>query len=990
MYILGNSISMNGGSIDLEEGTYKTEVGSIQQTSGDLTIAEGATLSLSGKAAIDAEGTIANSGTITATDANITAGAVTNTGSVTVNGGTFTAATLDNSGEFNVSGKSTIDIDQINGGVRMNGFTGSFDANVKGYVLTYGKSQFSNDFDTQELYVGKKIEDGAKANTDILTVKSGVTLDTAIVYVRGTGVMNIEAGAAVNTSMHFNGSESGGFYNYGTTNISGSLTINGGDGMLIGSSSYADENGVAVINVKQGGTLSVSGVTMQIDSDAALNITSGTFTAGSVTNNGTITIKGNSTINAEITGNAVNVASGAVLNGRITADLALKGNITLNGNYTGSITGNKNITVSSGTYQFRGNNDTATEIKSIVTTDDSVVGFNFYKATVGSVTLKGDFNMFMVTAGAEIGNITIDGTVNYVPGIFPMVQLGDTAITGKNNAVLNISIRDNTFGGNKITGVKLNLTNVGTAADVDINADVALSDIKSINNNAVSSVDGVYFYTAADEKTYILNKVDGGIDIVEATENKDLFEDEMGNFTLEGDLSDFDVTMKSGKTTLKVANGDSAAIGSIDKNDQGGVNNVSVGNGSGLTVGNIERMGNITVGKNGSDMTVTEELTGTSAAETISIGNGSTFNSGNLDFASGKATFKLGKEAEAEINGNYIVYGSSNSITLGADAEMDITGNIINYCGNNYDAGSGTVKYAPISGTTIKLGKGADMTGKDIIGLAGLTLANGSAEKRNKKGVVTAKEVNTTFTADNVYGTEKNNTINVGNYGIFSADNIDLFSGNDTFKIGNDSIVNLGALDFGAGKDTFKIGNDSIVNLGALDFGAGNDTLTIGKNSKLTLDSVSGLETFNATKGASVWFNDMEDVKLEGIKGSWKNATIYDMKGELKDTTSDTEWIAEIYGWTYGNERDFYTFKVTGEDNNEISVIGADSNNIVMLYENVNDSWNEVGMLSPLNIPTQPLENGQYAVAVYVVGADMNKNNNSLEDNAYSFGIKLA
>lgn len=937
----------------------------------------------------------------------------TNSGAITVNNATLAAGTITNEGDFTVKGKSKLDISNLSGSIKiadavlLDG-TSVIGATASDLVYFEGKKVDITGKvyigATADVYATVNIKSGAEFIADkqiFWTNNAGASIHVARgayaefkgwnsnaanlptstiageVHVTGnswlrnvsvSGSLDIDGALYVysNKSFDITGTLSVGKASpvsmnighpdadttqpqYGQGDYAGNITVNVNGGVLKINAADGDKptsdpelslSSKGILNITNNGFANVQAM---INNRGQINITKGTLNAyykisnmgtiivnsstldvalgdklGTITNDGTITISGKSTVNAKVNGNAVTLAKNTVLTGNLEAVITVSG--------TASLTAG-----------------------------------SAFKGTITSGTLKVAASNVLTITGSS------DATLLVAAGDYSEDTFGAAAIKGATRKA-EITLNAAALNGNTITNAKVNFNGIAAVDDsIEIKADVTVSDIKSINDFAVKSIDGVYFYNDADDNAYILNKVDGGVDIVEAT-SEGLFTKDMGNFNLTGNLSELTVTMKSGNTTVKVANGEKTAIGTIDKDDQGGVNNVTVGNGSHVEIGTIERMGKITVGKNDAGVTI-GNANGTSAAETISIGNGSTFNSGNLDFATGKATFKLGKDTKANI-GDYIVYGSSNTITLGANAEMT-TGRIINYCGNNYDAVSGTVKYAPAAGTTISLAKGADMKSSDVIGLAGLTLAGGSAEKRNKKGVVTAKEVNTTFTAENVYGTEKNNTINIGNYGIFSADSINLFSGNDTVKIAQAGTVKIGAIDFGAGKDT----------------------LSIGKNSKVELSSIAGLETLNASKGATIWVNngaeDFDD--LDGVKGTWKNAALYDMQGELEDAdSSDEAWIAEISGSTYGNEWDLYTFKVTGNTNDEISLIGADSNDVVMLYKNENGTWSKVGMLSPATIPeAQPLAAGMYAVAVNVAGADMDKRTAD-DDNSYAFQLQLA
>ena len=158
--------------------------------------------------------------------------------------------------------------------------------------------------------------------------------------------------------------------------------------------------------------------------------------------------------------------------------------------------------------------------------------------------------------------------------------------------------------------------------------------------------------------------------------------------------------------------------------------------------------------------------------------------------------------------------------------------------------------------------------------------------------------------AKSISGTEGNDTFNFGNESwsgeSYAKIALDFGEGKNTLKIGNNAQAYFADTTFGTGNDTVKIGNDSIVTFGKLDMGeADKDTLTIGKNSKVYVDELAGVETLNATKGAEIWFSgDVAD--LTDVKGSWNNATIYDMDGALDMVNANTGSI------NYANEWDVY------------------------------------------------------------------------------------
>jgi hypothetical protein len=299
----------------------------------------------------------------------------------------------------------------------------------------------------------------------------------------------------------------------------------------------------------------------------------------------------------------------------------------------------------------------------------------------------------------------------------------------------------------------------------------------------------------------------------------------------------------------------------------------------------------------------------------------------------------------------------NNTVSLGKNADMFVVGEI-NLCG-----GKDTIKLgneaeftaASIIGVeTITIGAKGSFTAGDITGVNKLTAANGTYTKK------TDETVWTEVTAGNVTGTEKNDTVSFGKY--------------------ND--IELASLDLGAGNDTVKIGVDSIVNLNVVDFGDGKDTMTIGKDAKVRVTSIEGLETLNASKGASIWFAGGADVDVDltGIGGSWKNATIFDDMGEIANG-------AECNGAVYGNEWDIY--ELTDGITSVVIESETNSDAIYRIYEK--GAWDKaVAEITDITRDfISDLDAGKdYVLAVSVEGADFKNKEN--DTNKYSFDITLA
>ena len=756
----------------------------------------------------------------------------------------------------------------------------------------------------------------------------------------------------------------------------------------------------STLNIKNGALVTV-GKDLFLNLDSVINIAQSTLTVEKELRNygGIVNISGKSTVDLTVAdygtaAGAVNLANGTLLSGTLTAPA-----ITIKGTASLAAYAAFSGAVLKGTLKA-------------ADTNTLEIAENSSKAVL--LLAKGDYS------GADFGDITIKGA--------------------SSNAAITAAAAS--FNGNKISNAALYLTVENVTDGIELNADIALGAIKEINGNVVNNINGLYLYSVATDsgvETYRLDKVAGGIDIskTETDETDVLLSGKTISFKNSDDYSDIIFSTQAGNTTIKVASGNSKkdmeiTVGGIEKSADGGVNHISVGNYANMDIlGSVARLGNITVGHH-AFLSIGEETSGTSASHSIKIGSDSEFTSKALNLAGGKAAFSAGKNAKVTIYGDYTVEEANNSITLADKARMTVTGDIINSSGDNYDSTTGEFKYASAIGSTIKIGKGAtlDVDG-NVVSVAGLTNYG-------------------RFFAENVYGTEKNNTVSFGTGAGAQVNALDLCGGqnsvklgngaslvanavrnvrnytlgneatltvmksglegvqkftagkkssimltalngtekNDTFSIGHNSRISGNtAMAFAAGNDTFKLGDNVTANLGAVDFGDGKDTMTIGKNSKVTLESLSGVETLNVGKETELRFTGVADIALDDVKGSWKNATLYDMRGGL---TTDAEGVATLSGSTYGNEWDLFTFEVTGEENNEITLPGNASDNcIVDLYEYKDGNWNKLGALQSASEWVSELEiGGKYAVAVNVSDADMNKSKGT--DTSYSFTLQLA
>ena len=623
---------------------------------------------------------------------------------------------------------------------------------------------------------------------------------------------------------------------------------------------HHQENNKSTLDVKDGATVTTShgldNNALYINKNSIVSVDKSTFVVdGDVKNyggiikvsNSSFTVDGNMDCSAtnylsygngssiSISGNSTFTVSG-IIEDIESIYIGGNANVMINATVSGKVYV-ANGTVLTGTLKT----DNVVDVTGTVTLADNATISGYW----GGGTIKAnDTNDFDLLDG--------NSTIVLTAGDYTNDNFGSNLIKGASkNAEITVDAQK--LDGTQFANAKVNFTNVeyGSAYDY-LSAKIDFDNIKSINGFEVYKVGGSYFFTTDTGVIYNVKDNYGTIKFVETTE----LAGEYGNINLVGNLSGASVTMKSGNTTIKVANGEEASIGTINKSSNGGVNKVAVGNNSNLTVDNIERFGNITIGSKESEMTINEGITGTAVAETIKVGNTSTFNSKDINFASGKATITLGKDATANIDGDVIVVGANNTINVGAGATMNVD-NVVNYCGNNIDE-NGNVQYASAVGTTIKLGKGAKFTTQSIIGLAGLSIANGSVDKQ---GNVIAAD----FTASKIYGTEKSNTISLGDYNNFESSDIDLFNGNDTFKTGKGAVAKINGNLTNA--ETITVDSMAKLSVANID-GVSKLTLDDGSFDKKTNKvTTTVLEAGNITataKNDSIVVGDYADVNING------------------------------------------------------------------------------------------------------------------------------
>ena len=128
-----------------------------------------------------------------------------------------------------------------------------------------------------------------------------------------------------------------------------------------------------------------------------------------------------------------------------------------------------------------------------------------------------------------------------------------------------------------------------------------------------------------------------------------------------------------------------------------------------------------------------------------------------------------------------------------------------------------------------------------------------------------------------------------------------------------------------------------------LDFGDGNDTLNVAKGSVLEVEDIVGVDKITAAKGSIIVFhNDENDIKLDGVKGSWQNAELVDI--------NDLDAGANA-GAVYANEWDVYTF--TADDDGamlRLNISDLAEGNEAIVECQIGDEWVVYNAMYSLNL----------------------------------------
>ena len=716
---------------------------------------------------------IHSSGTLIVEDGATFAAAndVNNAGSVLIDGANFAAGELINNNNVTLKGTATFDVQDFdnNATLTLDGFTGdladSLAGDKQGIVEAFGTNVITDNINTMEMYFGQKLvgdedddfEKGRETNVAIGNEENKVTVNVETFYNKGTAATTVANGSTLNV---------GYIKNYGKLDVDGVVNLTtdaskGTSGIGRAEAAVGYDNTKSVINVT--GEFNVNtneGATENnfvIYDNTSLNVAGGKFNADentSIINDGNFNLVGNVTVNiTNYEGNAVNVAKGVVLNNSsLKADLNIAGNITVtDSTLSGKFTGKKVTVTLDGT-------------NNIVLADDSNVAL-FFDGKNADVITEGSY-------------------------------FGKADISGKNNAVLTVD--NDAFNGNKISGVKLNLTGFNFDEDsenydVVSNVNVALDSILSINgvevvkvvDSRIVEIDGVKYELLNTDKKITLNKISD--DASSSVINVKTFSLGKGQ---DVDYSDYTFNMLSGNRKLDVKNDAVLKLAAITKEGKG-VTNIVLGKNAELYVGNVEAIGK------------------------LSTGAGAAVEMGNVTATDANASIALGADNKASM-ADVDLKGGKNSVTIGARSTVDMA---------------------------------------SLAGAASINLASGTAAKY-KKGVLVVDEVRTELNiAGDLNADAKGTAIKAGNYA-------DLNVGgnmNDiaSINIGTSAALKTTDINGTAKNNTLTFGKNASVDVQNIDLKDGKNAIVLNANVDFDADSISNVYKISTGKGSKFTVNNI-------------------------------------------------------------------------------------------------------------------------------------
>jgi hypothetical protein len=711
-------------------------VDGVSRAPGELVLQDATTL-------IGSQITIDGNDELILDQATITGGSITNGDTIEVKGsskiqgtiaqGVVTAATLSNGG-VTVDAGQTLTLDNVT----VTGVT---------FADTAAGATLALDGGTQLTLSGATIHGGTINDG---TSSSGATIDV-------TGNSTIDSGASLNN---------------GAVDIAQGVVLTLDDVTVTGTSFVVDsmlQSAPGELILQDGTNLTGSQIT--VDGNDELVLDQATLTGGSITNSGTIEVRGSSKIQGISTQGVVTAA--ALSNGGVTVDanqtLTLD-NVTVTGTtFTDTATGatlaldgGTQLTLSGTTIHGGTINDgTSSSGATIDVTGNGTIDSN---ATLNNGTVNVDAKLkldTMTVSGTTIndksdGSIELDHTVKLTGGatiqgpsittlgaitnngtleISGSAALTDIALT---NGAGTVQVDDTdtlTLSGTTITGGTINDFSSTAGGTIDVAEDSTINGSATLNNGAVNVDAKLTLDTMTVSGTTIYDKSDGSIELDHTVKLTDGATIQGQSSTQLGAITNNGTLEVSGTATLlddSLTNTGQKVL--VDSGQTLNLDNSTVSGGSLNVDGEVDSTGNsfltgVTIDSTGNIKVVSGTLTIDPEAftngGTVEVENGATLvvagetiaNSGTFQIDGTDATHfaTLDLQASAINGGNIDVSGVLNSTGASIIDGATVTG-------TNAVVGGRPASTIEVtgSGSTLTLDDGATVTNGN------LTIANGA------------------------------------------------------------------------------------------------------------------------------------------------------------------------------------------------------------------------------------------------------------------------
>jgi fibronectin-binding autotransporter adhesin len=778
------------GNIDV---TGSSTIENAQLNFGEVTVESGVTLKLNNDTVTGTTFTDAASGSVI----QIGDGTTLNLSGVTINGGTINDGTAGGTGRIDVTGNSTISGASLNNGsVTVGAAKLTLDNDtVSGTSFSETTSGSMISVDAGDFLTLAGIDaitgvPGSIANSGLIDVTGTTTLTTGKLTNTGTGTLQVDG------TLNLSGATlSGGtITDNGTIDVTGDSTISGAslnhggvtlsgktlklDNDTVTGTSFTDTASGSVIQVDDGTTLNLSGVTINggtINDGTAtgsIDVTGDSTISGASLNHGGVTLSGTTLKldNDTVSGTSfTDTASGSVIQIGDGTTLTLSG-VTISGGAvndgTAGGTGDIDVTGSStiGNAHLNNGNVTIDSDQTLTLGGDTVSGTSFTAAASGAIIqIDGADTLDGVTiTGGTVANT--DAALTVDSGQMLTLQDGATIVGGTLANSGTVEIEGS-------LGLTLDGVHVTGSGTIQIDQDTSSTQPPLILEGGTTFTDGTL--TVGDAGVLDVETATGGTLDDETVTNKNAIEVFAGSvLTLDNGtvVTNSGVITVDGTLTLSGAtiNGGTITDNSlIDITGDSTINGNAALNGGQVKVESAKlTLDNVTV-------TSTSFGETTSGSSIISVDAGDFLTLAGIDSITGVSGSSIANAGLIEVTG---------TTTLTTDQLTDTSAGIL-----QVDAGS----QLNLSGATIN---GGTITDNSLIDITGDSTINGNAALNGGQVKVESAKL----TLDNVTATSTSFGETTTSGSIISVDAGDFLTlaGTDSITgVSGSSIANAGLIE---------------------------------------------------------------------------------------------------------------------------------------------------------------------------------------------------